>query len=124
VCVYGLCAPDRPDSGGALRLDTRSPGCGQAQQARDRSKDVKQIDGSCRESERAILGRRRRRCRVYIAAVYWLHQPDHHFLLAHLAHLAGELGLPAPTTQCASDPQPPCEDKTLLVVEGASCPTG
>jgi hypothetical protein len=53
--------------------------------------------GRCQSCGRtgALLGRPRR-CRVYITAGYWLHQPDNVFLLTHLA---GELGL--------GDPLPP-----------------
>ncbi len=43
--------------------------------------------GRCRSCRRqgARIGRARRRCRVFIAASYWLRQPDE-FLLRHLAH--------------------------------------
>ncbi len=43
--------------------------------------------GRCRSCRRpdTRIGRGRRRCRVFIAASYWLRQPDE-FLLRHLAH--------------------------------------
>ena len=55
--------------------------------------------GRCRSCRRQgeVLGLRRRRCRVHRAAHFYLYHPDA-FLLSHLA---GELGLPAPS---GSDP--------------------
>lgn len=51
--------------------------------------------GRCRSCRRpgAVLGRRRRRCRVHIETTYWLHQPDEEFLRSQLA---GEFGLADP----------------------------
>ncbi|MGH3899858.1 MAG: hypothetical protein ACRDTA_16755 [Pseudonocardiaceae bacterium] len=48
--------------------------------------------GRCRSCRRtgAVLGRPRRRCRVYLKARHWLHHPDVPFLLSQLA---SELGL-------------------------------
>lgn len=49
--------------------------------------------GRCRSCRRpgALFGWRRRRCRVRIEASFWLHQPDHTFLLSRLTD---ELGRP------------------------------
>lgn len=49
----------------------------------------------------ALFGRRRRRCRVHIAAQYWLRHPDE----VLLSHLSNELGLQTPA---APSPPPPC----------------
>jgi hypothetical protein len=48
--------------------------------------------GRCRSCRRRgdVVGRRRRRCQVHIAAHFYLHQPDDAFLLSHLL---GELEL-------------------------------
>lgn len=70
--------------------------------------------GRCRSCRRpgAVLGRRRRRCRVHVEATYWLHQPDEKFLLSHLAR---EFGL--------ADPQRSDRDDTvgLPAVDSRPC---
>ena len=86
--------------------------------------------GRCRSCRRpgAVLGRARRRCRVRMAAAYWLHQPER-FLLVHVAR---ELGLPVPhpappldagAVDRCDDAEPPAPGRTLLVLGGAPCPS-
>ncbi|MGH4009971.1 MAG: hypothetical protein ACRDTH_17770 [Pseudonocardiaceae bacterium] len=59
--------------------------------------------GRCQSCRRpgAVLGSRRRRCRVHIKARHWLHHPNTPFLLSQLA---SELGLIV-TGTVATDPE-------------------
>lgn len=99
--------------------------------------------GRCRSCRRRgdVLGRRRRRCQVHIAAHFYLHQPDDAFLLSHLV---GELELAdppplavraAPEPCSASDPERPrsrrgpADDQgptarggSMLLTGSATCP--
>lgn len=62
--------------------------------------------GRCRSCRRpgAVLGRRRRRCRIHIEATYWLHQPDEEFLLSQLAR-EFDLADPPPSGLNATPPR-------------------
>lgn len=77
---------------------------------------------SCRRSDGLLRGGRRR-CRVYMKAAFWLHQPDVAFLLSQLAHELGLTAAPPPTTGDApghlqaSDPE---DTDTLPTIAAAS----
>lgn len=64
--------------------------------------------GRCRSCRRpgAVLGRRRRRCRVRVTACYWLHQPDERLLLRLLAREL-EQGDPHPSPPSSPPPAHP-----------------
>jgi hypothetical protein len=74
--------------------------------------------GRCRSCRRSgtIIGLRRRPCRIYLKASYWLLCQPHEAILR--SHLADDLGLstaPAPGEQA---PQPPTNSGGSLVITG------
>lgn len=74
--------------------------------------------GRCRSCRRpgAIIGLRRRPCRIYLKASYWLlRQPDEAILRSHLAD---DLGLSTAPALGAETPQPPTNLGGSLVITG------
>ncbi len=74
--------------------------------------------GRCRSCRRpgAIIGLRRRPCRIYLKANYWLlRQPDEVILFSHLADDLGLSTAPAPGV---GTPQPPTNSGGSLVITG------
>lgn len=74
--------------------------------------------GRCRSCRRpgAIVGLRRRPCRIYLKASYWLlRQPDGPILFSHLAD---DLGLGTAPASGAGVPQPPTNSGGSLVITG------